>query len=648
MFGDLDKYLAVFLTGLVVTYLLTPVVRAAACRFGVVDLPNERRPHKHPTARGGGLAVIIGVHAACLMALAFPWPKLAGGLDLRWWQHFTLASLVLLVVGLVDDVRGLKPHVKLCGQAVAAGLMCLSGARFGTILGIELPWVLDCAFVIFWLVAVINAFNLIDGLDGLASGLAIISAIGLCGIFLLQNMPANVLVLVGLIGACLGFLRYNFHPATIFLGDTGSMFLGFILGVISLQTFTKNTLFLSLTIPMLVLGVPIYDALLAIWRRSVRLWLSGSQPGTTVKPGGIMQPDLEHLHHRLLKSGLSSRRVATVLCVLNGALVVFGLLITTFESHAAGIFLLALLAGVYVLMRHLAVIELRDTGRALLTGLRRPTHATFKSLTYPVWDMVWMAGSLAVAMWAFEPPRPDFWHSWFLDLPVWVTPTFSILAASRTYLTVWTRARVLDVLMLLSMLLLGLFLSLGIAMLIDPSELSKWLVRTLVMGAISHPAILCMRVFYRAVEEIVIYFKSESDQPAQGERVVLYGAGGRCQLFLTERGFNNSRSYDGRAIVGLLDDESSLHSQWVYGFLVLGGIKELPHLIARHRITGIVITAALSPASRAAVQELALKHGLHLSEWYFGERKPESQVLQGSPAPALEPAVASKPAGAPS
>jgi FlaA1/EpsC-like NDP-sugar epimerase len=329
-------------------------------------------------------------------------------------------------------------------------------------------------------------------------------------------------------------------------------------------------------------------------------------------------------------------------------LVVFGLLITTFESHAAGIFLLALLAGVYVLMRHLAVIELRDTGRALLTGLRRPTHATFKSLTYPVWDMVWMAGSLAVAMWAFEPPRPDFWHSWFLDLPVWVTPTFSILAASRTYLTVWTRARVLDVLMLLSMLLLGLFLSLGIAMLIDPSELSKWLVRTLVMGAISHPAILCMRVFYRAVEEIVIYFKSESDQPAQGERVVLYGAGGRCQLFLTERGFNNSRSYDGRAIVGLLDDESSLHSQWVYGFLVLGGIKELPHLIARHRITGIVITAALSPASRAAVQELALKHGLHLSEWYFGERKPESQVLQGSPAPALEPAVASKPAGAPS
>src|ERR1043166_5006380 len=102
MFGDLDKYIVVFLTGLVVTYLLTPLVRHLACKYEIVDKPNERRPHKHPTARGGGLAVVLGVHAACLMAVVFPWPKLAGGLDLAWWSNFTLASLILLVVGLVD------------------------------------------------------------------------------------------------------------------------------------------------------------------------------------------------------------------------------------------------------------------------------------------------------------------------------------------------------------------------------------------------------------------------------------------------------------------------------------------------------------------------------------------------------------------
>src|SRR5207244_1880862 len=131
-------------------------------------------------------------------------------------------------------------------------------------------WWLDSIFVVIWIIAVINAFNLIDGLDGLASGLAIISAIGLGGVILLQNLP-GLLVVLGLIGACLAFLRYNFHPASIFLGDTGSMFLGFTLGLVSLQTFTKGTFFLSLSIPLLVLGVPIYDALLAIWRRSMRI-----------------------------------------------------------------------------------------------------------------------------------------------------------------------------------------------------------------------------------------------------------------------------------------------------------------------------------------------------------------------------------------
>jgi hypothetical protein len=323
-----------------------------------------------------------------------------------------------------------------------------------------------------------------------------------------------------------------------------------------------------------------------------------------------------------------------VLCILNGVLVTFGILMAAFTSYAAGIFLIALLAAAYVLMRHLAVIELRDTGRALLTGLRRPTHATFKALSYPVWDMTWMCGALALAMWAFEPPRPNFWHYWFLDLPVWVTPTFSILATSRTYLTVWPRARVLDALTLLSMLLLGVLISLGVAMLIDPSETPKWLVRTLIIGALSHPAILCMRMFFPSVEELVNYLRSQSDQSATGDRVVLYGAGGRCQLFLRERGFNNSKSYDGRAVVGLLDDEPTLQSQWVYGYLVLGGIKDLPHLIETHRIAGIVITAALPPEALAAAREIALKHHLRLTEWHFGER---DLLAEKTPVPDPEP-----------
>jgi UDP-GlcNAc:undecaprenyl-phosphate GlcNAc-1-phosphate transferase len=620
MFGNYDKYIAVFLTALVVTYLLTPLVRGMACRFGVVDLPDERRPHKYPTARGGGLAVVLGVHAACLLALVFPAGTRSGGFDLHWWLSFAPASLVLLVVGLMDDIRGLGPWKKLAGQAAAALWVCLSGTHFGKLFGHELPPLLDAILVVVWIVAVINAYNLIDGLDGLASGLAIISATGLCGILVFGNLPGVTLVLVALIGACLAFLRYNFHPATIFLGDTGSMFIGLVLGVVSLQTFTKNTFFLSMTIPLLVLGVPIYDALLAIWRRSVRRFVSSREPAGAAKRGGIMTADLEHLHHRLLKAGLSTRRVATILCITNAALVVFGLLMTTFQSHASGIFLLALLAAVYVLLRHMAVIELRETGRVLLTGLRRPTHALLKALAYPFWDMFCLVATVALAMWAFETPASGFWHSWFLDLPIWVTPTFSLLAVSRTYVTVWTRARVLDVLMLLFTLQAGLLFSMGIALLIDPASVSKVFLRALVIGAIGHAAILTARVFYHCVEEIVLYLRSKSDFNTELERVVLYGAGGRCQLFLKERGFNNSGSFDGRVIVGLIDDEPTLHLKWVYGHLVLGGMRDLPQLIPHHRIAGIIITAALTPESLPAVRELASKHGIRLSEWSYQNR----------------------------
>lgn len=619
MFGDLDKYVLVFLTGLMVTYLLTPVVRGMAIRFGVVDLPNERRPHKRPTARGGGIAVVIGVHIACLVAFLFPWPKLAGGLDFAWWERYALASSILLIVGVIDDVRGMKPLIKLGGQIGAALFMALTGTRFGALLGHDIPAPVDCILVVFWLVAIINAFNLIDGLDGLASGLAIISAAGLCGILLMQNVPGDVLFLLGFIGACLAFLRYNFHPASVFLGDTGSMFIGFTLGVVSLQTFNKNTFLISLTIPMLVLGVPIYDAMLAIWRRSVRKWSDKNAGVSTSR--GIMQPDVEHLHHRLLQSGLSTQRVATFLCVLNGGFVMVGLMITLFQSHAAGIFLIALLAGVYVLMRHLAIIELRETGRALLTGLRRPTHSTFKALAYPVWDMVWLSGTLAFIMWEIEGQSVDFWHTWFLELPVWVTPTFSMLAISRTYVTYWPRARLLDVLIILFWLQSGIILSLGLALVIDPAESSKWLIRALVFAGIGHPVIMMSRLIYRIIEEFVHFIKRQGDSSSETVRVLLYGAGSRAQMFLKDRAIKNTKTPDGRLIVGFIDDEQSLHYQWVYGQIVLGGLKELPQIITRRKINLIIIVADLSPENRATVKEMAAQSGVQLTEWYPEEHQ---------------------------
>jgi len=628
MFGDLDKYLLVFLVGLAVTYLLTPVVRRVAIHFGVVDMPDARRPHKQPTPRGGGLAVVIGVHVACALTVLFPWPQMSGMLDFTWWKRYAAASLLLTIVGVIDDARGMKPMVKLSGQIAAALIMWFTGSRFGQLLGHDIPAPLDCILVVIWLVAIINAFNLIDGLDGLASGLAIISAVGLCGIMVMQQIPGDVLLLLGFIGACFGFLRYNFNPASIFLGDTGSMFLGFTLGVISLQTFNKNTFLISMAIPVMVLGIPIYDAMLAVWRRSVRSWVSGGRAGPR---RGIMQPDVDHLHHRLKKSGLSTRRVATTLYLLNGGLVVAGLTIMFFNSHAAGIFLIALLAGVYVLMRHFAVIELRETGTAILTGLRRPTHSSLKSLAYPVWDMIWLAGSLAVIMWVFEGQRVDFWHTWFLELPVWVTPTFSLLALSRTYVTHWPRARLRDALMVLFWLQSGILLSFALALVIDPADKFKWLLRAVLIVGISHPLIVMLRLFYRSLEELVLWLKRHGDTEEDSERTILYGAGVRSQLYLKDRAMKTSKIPDGRQILGFIDDEKSLHFQWVYGFLVLGGLKELPHLIERKKINRILIVSELLPENLAAVREVARSAGVKLSEW-----KPEEHDVERTGSEAVQ------------
>lgn len=374
MFGDLDKYLAVFLTGFFVTYFLTPLARTVARRWGIVDIPDERRPHQQPTPRGGGIAVVIGAHAACLVALALPWARYARSLDLVWWEHFVGASLVLLIVGVTDDICGVRPWLKLIGQAAAATLIFESGTKISSVAGVELPGALSYALTVLWLIAIINAFNLIDGLDGLACGLAIISALGLSGVLVLMRSPGDALVLLGLAGSCLAFLRFNFHPASVFLGDTGSMFLGFMLGTVSLQTLSQSTFMLAFATPLFVLGVPIFDTLLAVWRRSARRWLFGRAANGVSPATGIMRADVEHLHHRLLKAGLNARRVATLLWIANGLLVAFGLLITSFQSHAIGIFLIALMGALYVTLRHV--------GRHR-TGRHRPGRAEGLAPTKP-------------------------------------------------------------------------------------------------------------------------------------------------------------------------------------------------------------------------------------------------------------------------
>ena len=224
-----------------------------------------------------------------------------------------------------------------------------------------------------------------------------------------------------------------------------------------------------------------------------------------------MTADLEHLHHRLVKAGLSTRRVAMVLCVTNAVLVVFGLVMTTFQSHASGIFLLALLACRLCALAPHGGDRVARNGPGPVDRLAPPDPFPAEGAGLSFLGRLLPGGSAGDRHVGVRACATGFWHSWFLDLPIWVTPTFCLLAVSRTYVTVWTRARILDVLMLLFTLQAGLFLSLGIALLLDPSSPSKWFLRALVIAALGHGAMILARVFYRCVEEIVLYLRSASD-----------------------------------------------------------------------------------------------------------------------------------------
>ncbi len=229
LFQNYTKYLFIPLLGFLVVYLLVPAIMAFANKIGMVDKPDERRIHKGIIPRGGGLAVFIGFHLACAAIYFLPWYSFDITLSRHWWFKFLPASIFLVLVGVADDRWGLQPRIKLGCQVVAALAVYAWGIHIGSLLYFPLPWPVDCFLTILWCVGFMNAFNLIDGLDGLATGLGIIAAAGVAGSMVIQHMPGNTLVLLGLVGSCLGFLRFNFNPARVFLGDTGSMFIGFTL-----------------------------------------------------------------------------------------------------------------------------------------------------------------------------------------------------------------------------------------------------------------------------------------------------------------------------------------------------------------------------------------------------------------------------------
>ncbi len=313
------EYFISFILAFIVAFSATPIVKSLAFRVGAVDIPKDnRRMHKQPIARLGGLAIVTGFFISLLFSVIssnFFHMGTSINFDLRF-IGMVAGSLIIVVMGVIDDIKALSAKLKFPIQIIAALIIVVSGTRiefitnpFSVVGRSDLqPWS-SYLITVLWIVGITNAINFIDGLDGLAAGVSSIALMSLFFVSVMRPDPdiATAVLAAMLAGATLGFLPYNFNPAKIFMGDTGSTFLGFILGTISIQGTYKQYTAIAVAVPLLVLALPLFDTIFAILRRLA----SGKSP---------MTADRGHLHHRLIDVGLTQKQSVAVIYIASAAL----------------------------------------------------------------------------------------------------------------------------------------------------------------------------------------------------------------------------------------------------------------------------------------------------------------------------------------
>ena len=345
--------LFLFCVSALLSLLLTPVCRNLFARRGLVDRPDGRRKlHRHPIPRLGGVPIVLAyVLASALLLLTGR--LVPTGASLMW--PLVPAVSIVFFTGLADDLVGLKPWEKLIGQVAAAILAYSAGVQITGVAGFHANSWLGLCLTVLWLVGCTNAFNLIDGVDGLASGVGLFAAVTTLLAGLLQGNLPLVLATAPLAGALLGFLRYNFSPASIFLGDCGSLFIGFLLGCYGVIWSQKSATLLGMTAPLMVLIIPLLDTGLAIVRRALR-----GQP--------IFGGDRNHIHHRLLARGLSPRHIALLCYAVCTIAAVFSLLQSVVHNRFAGLIVILFCLATWVGVQHLGYTEFKTARKLLLKG----------------------------------------------------------------------------------------------------------------------------------------------------------------------------------------------------------------------------------------------------------------------------------------
>jgi UDP-GlcNAc:undecaprenyl-phosphate GlcNAc-1-phosphate transferase len=350
-------YLGIFGFSLTLSFVFTRYIRNLATARGWVSAPvSERHLHAAPLPRLGGVAIFSAfvLSVAVAVAAASFRPHLSFGSSLKILVTILVPACLIFLLGLYDDIRSTGPYVKFAVQAVAAAMLWMGGLRildlpvlFGSR---QFPWFVGLVLTIVWVLGITNAFNLIDGLDGLAAGSALFSTLVVFVVSLLSHSSLVALMTLALTGAIVGFLRFNFNPATIFLGDSGSLFIGFMLSALALEGAQKAPTVIAVAIPVVSFGLPILETSLSVLRR-----LISGRP--------VFTADREHIHHKLLQLGLSHREVVIVLYAVSALFALLSLFLLWPTGSSLGLVLAVVGTGIWLGVQHLGYPEFGEIRR---------------------------------------------------------------------------------------------------------------------------------------------------------------------------------------------------------------------------------------------------------------------------------------------
>ena len=606
--------------GAILSMVFTAILLRHLRRWGFAAEVGGRHIHAEVTPTAGGMGMIAAFTLCILfydLLVAIYKPMGLDNIDFR----FFIPVGVLFLTGVVDDRWGMRPVVKLFFQIAAGFAAWYIGIRFNSFLGFELPVYLNCAFTVFWFLLYINAFNLIDGLDGLAAGLALLASLTMAVVFLIGHHWTEAMMAFTLSAVCMGFLRYNFHPARVF------MFLGFVLAALGLKTSQHNTSVFALIIPVMACGVPLIDTALAVWRRSTFKILSKRSWRE------IFSADRSHLHHRILDAQHGNQsRTAVRIYILALVLGLVGIVASLMVDKLPMLALLVIACTMVLVLRKFAVVEIYNSTEIVFKGLAMPRRGVLVDILHPMYDIFVVCGSflLAIILFGNMGTEQDFlYRTAIVGLVV-----LAVMFFRRIYKIYWLRAGTPDYLNLVySISFSFIFILIINALLNLRSERPLNLIVLLPVYLLSVVMILGERIHLRCLQMMMPRYFHDSEFSGDNMPVMLYGASMYLSAFQVYSSIYLGKS--GMRIAGIIDNDLALQGKYVYGYRILGDISMLHDLYAQYKFRRIiVITPRPLRENYDILQEFCRSNNVELTFFAMQEAAEPLQIKEPDNEPA--------------